>query len=262
MLNNYSENSNSVTEFSYNIIVGKNSVWESVNSNVTIDYILIDSLLKSHTSFNKIIFKAKQANIHIKFVDRKKLDEVTKNSNNQGIAAFVTSFKYSSIDYILNSSANTKFKPLIIILDQIQDPHNLGAIIRTAEAAGVNGIIIPKHNSASVTDTVFKTSAGAVSNINISKVTNLSNTIKYLKSKGLWITSCDMIGQSYCSIDFTFPTAIIIGGESNGVSKSLLNNSDYIASLPMIGKVNSLNASVASGIIMYEVLRQRTLALA
>lgn len=192
-------------------------------------------------------------NINIKYMDKFKMDEIVDGLH-QGIILDVDDYEYVDIDEILN-----KENPLIVILDHLEDPHNLGAIIRTCEAAGVDGIVIPKDRSVEVNGTVYKTSVGTVENVKIARVTNIVSTMEYLKKNGFWITGTDMEGTSYKKIDYKGKCAIVIGNEGKGMSKRVLENCDFIASIPMYGNTNSLNASVATGIIIYEAVTQREL---
>lgn len=189
-------------------------------------------------------------NCPIKYVDKEYLDRLVDGLH-QGIVVEIDDYEYYDIDDIIKDNG------FIVILDHLEDPHNFGAIIRTCEAAGVDGIIIPKDRSVDVNGTVMKTSVGTLDNMKIVSVTNLVNTMEYLKKKGYWITSTDMEGTDYNKIDYKGSCCIVIGSEGNGVSRLVLENSDFIASIPMKGKVNSLNASVAAGIVIFEAARQR-----
>ena len=189
-------------------------------------------------------------NCPIKYVDKEYLDRLVDGLH-QGIVVEIDDYEYYDIDDIIKDNG------FIVMLDHLEDPHNFGAIIRTSEAAGVDGIIIPKDRSVDVNGTVMKTSVGTLDNMKIVSVTNLVNTIEYLKKKGYWITSTDMEGTDYTKIDYKGSCCIVIGSEGNGVSRLVKENSDFVASIPMKGKVNSLNASVAAGIVIFEAARQR-----
>lgn len=189
--------------------------------------------------------------IPVSYVDKRKLDSMVKG-NHQGIVLQVPDYQYSDLEEFIH-----KDNALVVILDHIEDPHNLGAIIRTCEAAGVDGIILPKDRSVSVTGTVMKVSAGAIDYVKLSQVTNLNNTIRYLKKEGFWIVGTDMEGQDYSTIDYTGKCAIVIGNEGKGLARMVGKSCDFIASIPMQGKTNSLNASVAAGIIIFEAVRLR-----
>lgn len=198
-----------------------------------------------------IISELQKLKISINYCEKFELDKLAKG-NHQGIILSIPDYEYCDVsDMIANENA------LIVILDHLEDPHNLGAIVRTCEAAGVDGIIIPKDRSVSVNSTVMKVSAGALENVKVASVTNLNNTIKYLKDNGFWIVGTDMIGIPYDEIDYTGKIAIITGNEGNGMSKLVRQSCDFIASIPMRGKINSLNASVATGIIVYEAIKSR-----
>jgi 23S rRNA (guanosine2251-2'-O)-methyltransferase len=204
-----------------------------------------------------LVKKAKEAHIIIQEVDRAKLDAVAEGGNHQGVIAYVSDFKYSSVKDIMEKAAGLGEAPFVIICDKITDPHNLGAIIRTAECAGVHGIIIPKRGSVGVNDTVEKTSAGAAEHMLIAKVTNIASTIDELKEQGMWFVAADMGGEEMYKLDLKGSLGIVVGNEGSGVSRLVKEKCDFIAAIPMKGKINSLNASVAGGILMYEALRQR-----
>lgn len=190
-------------------------------------------------------------NLEIDYLDKKQMDKLV-GEHHQGIILKVDDFKYTKLDELLINE-----NPLLVILDHIEDPHNFGAIIRTCEAAGVDGIIIPKNRCVEVNSTVIKTSVGATNNVKISMVTNLNKTISDLKKKGFWFIGTDMDGCDYTKLDYKGKICLIIGSEGFGMSRLVKENCDYIASIPMKGKINSLNASVASGIIIYEAIKQR-----
>ena len=198
-----------------------------------------------------IISELQKRNIPIKFVDKFELDKLAKG-NHQGIMLSIPDYEYTPLDELLK-----KENALLVILDHLEDPHNLGAIVRTCEAAGVDGIIIPKNRSVDVNSTVMRTSVGALDYVKIAQVTNLVGTMKELKEKGFWIVGTAMDGTDYQEIDYRGNTAIVIGNEGNGMARLVKENCDFIASIPMNGKVNSLNASVAAGIIIYEAIAKR-----
>lgn len=228
-------------------VYGKNVVKEILKKNEKINKAYI------YKNFNdeNIISELQKRKISIKYMEKYELDKLA-NGVNQGIIVSVPDYKYASLDELL-----VKENPLLVILDHLEDPHNLGAIIRTCEAAGVDGIIIPKDRSVEVNATVIKVSTGAINNVKISMVTNLSRTIKELKEKGFWIVGTDMIGTDYDSIDYKGKTAIIIGNEGSGMSRIIKESCDFIATIPMVGKINSLNASVAAGIVIFEAVKSR-----
>lgn len=229
-------------------VYGKNVVNEVISNNNTIKKAFIDRKFND----NQIINKLKKNNIKIKYLDKYDMDKMV-DGNHQGVIFDVVDYQYFDIDEIINDD-----DCLLVMLDHIEDPHNFGAIIRTCEAAGVNGIVIPKDRSVSVNSTVMKVSTGALSNMKISQVTNLNNTIKFLKDNGFWIVGTDMNGTCYCDIDYKGKTCIIIGNEGKGMSDLVSKNCDFIASIPMKGKINSLNASVATGIVVFEALKSRS----
>ena len=240
-------------------IEGRNSVIELLESDRDINKILI-AKGERHGSINKIISIAKQRKIVIAEVERQKLNAISKTDNHQGVIAIVPPFNYSSVDDILNEAKQKKEDSFILILDGIEDPHNLGSIIRTAETAGVHGVIIPKRRAASVNATVSKVSSGAVEHVKIARVNNLNETIKYLKEQGLWICGTDGEAKTYYyNQDLKGPIAIVIGSEGFGMSKLVKENCDFLVKIPMKGKITSLNASVSAGIVTYEVVKQRDL---
>ena len=241
-----------------NIICGRNSVLEAVRSGREIDRLLVAHGV-SGGSVSAIIAKCSAKGILIKEVSPQKLDYYCAGANHQGVAVMFASQEYSSVEDILEFAEERKEKPFIIICDEIEDPHNLGAIIRTAEACGVHGIIIPKRRSASLNATVAKSASGALEYMRVARVTNISNTIDELKSKGIWVFGADMNGTDYTKFDYNIPCAVVIGNEGNGIGTLVAKKCDEIISLPMFGKINSLNASVAAGVLMYEVIRKRNI---
>jgi 23S rRNA (guanosine2251-2'-O)-methyltransferase len=237
-------------------IIGRNPVLEVLKTGKEIEKIFI---LKGDLkgSINKIVGIAKDKNILMQYVDKNKLDQIAQGGSHQGIAALVTPYVYFSIDDILKKADKQEKAPFILILDGIEDPHNLGAIVRTAECAGVHGIIIPKRRAAHVTSTVYKSSAGAVEHMMITKVNNLSDAIEKLKKKGLWIYGADVDGESYYfNTDLKGSIALVIGSEGKGISRLVKEKCDFLLKIPMFGKVSSLNASNAASILIYEVVRQ------
>lgn len=238
------------------LIAGRNPVSEAVRSNRPIDKILVASGEKSGAIVG-ILAKAREKRIPVKEVSKTKLDMISGNAVHQGIIAFAAVKEYSTVEDILEYAQNKNEAPFIIILDEVEDPHNLGAIIRTAECAGVHGIIIPKRRSASLSYTVGKASAGAVEYMRIARVTNIAKTIGELKEKNIWVYGADMNGTDYNDCDFSGSCAIVIGNEGKGISRLVKEKCDVIVSLPMKGKINSLNASVAAGILMYRAMKDR-----
>ncbi len=234
------------------VILGRNSVEEAIKAERNIDKLFI---AKTAKGMKKLIENAKKAGIVIKYVESSKLNQY--GNNHQGIVAFTSPIKYVDVIDILNVAKSKEEPPFIILCDRIEDPHNLGALIRTAEAAGAHGIVIPKRRSASVTPIVEKTSAGAVNSLLVARVSNLVSCIEYLKKMGLWIYCADMDGQNWCETDLSGAVGLVVGSEGFGVGSLVKQKCDGVISLPMLGKINSLNASVAGGIIIYEILRQR-----
>ncbi len=238
-------------------IEGRNAVLELLESGKDINKILIEKGEK-HGSINKIIAKAKEKKIIIVEKEKKQMQEMAQSESYQGVIALVPPFEYCDIDDILKEADNKKEDPFLLILDGIEDPHNLGAIIRTAETAGVHGVIIPKRRAASVNSTVNKVSAGAVQHMKIARVNNINETISKLKEKGIWIYGTDMNTDTYYyNQDMKGPIAIVIGGEGFGISRLVKENCDFLVKIPMKGKITSLNAAVSAGIIIYDVVRQK-----
>lgn len=237
-------------------VIGRNPVLEAIKSGRPIDKIIVK---KGHLegSIVPIIKKAREAGIVVQEVEHRRLDMVAEGENHQGIIAYVSPYGYSSVGDILDSAKAKGEPPFIIICDKITDPHNLGAILRTANCVGAHGMIIPKHGSAGLSSVAAKTAAGAAEYTPVAKVTNLASTIDSLKKEGLWIAAADMDGGSMYGTDLTGPLAIVIGSEGSGISRLVKEKCDLIVSIPMNGQINSLNASVAAGVLMYEALRQR-----
>ena len=239
------------------IIEGRNPVIEAMKNGREIDKIMIANGAKEG-SIKKITAMAKEKNIIIQYVDRNKLDEISTSHSHQGVIANVSEYKYFELDDLIKKAKDKGEDPFFIILDEITDPHNLGSIIRTADAVGAHGVIIPKRRSVHITPTVAKASAGAVEYVPVCKVTNIVNTIKKLKEEGLWIAAADMDGQPFYEQNLTGPIGLVIGSEGFGISRLVKQNCDFTVKMPMVGNVTSLNASVAGGILLYEIFRQRT----
>lgn len=238
-------------------IEGRNSVIELLESGRNINKIFVQDGEK-HGSINKIIAMASQRKILINTISKEKMKQMAQTENYQGVIAIVPPFDYVDIEDILSEAKARQEDPFIVLLDGIEDPHNLGSIIRTAETAGVHGIVIPKRRAASVNATVNKVSAGAVEHLKIARVNNMVETMKYLKEQGLWICGTDMDTKTYYySQDLTGPLAIVIGSEGFGMSRLVKENCDFLVKIPMRGKITSLNASVSAGIVMYEAVEQR-----
>lgn len=238
-------------------VEGRNSVLELLDSERDINKIFIQRGEK-HGSINKIIAIAKEKKVIIVEVERNKLDEMSEGNNHQGVIAVVPPFNYASVEDILNEAKKRKEEPFVVILDGIEDPHNLGSIIRTAETAGIHGVIIPKHRSATVNATVSKVSSGAVEHMKIARVTNLVDTINYLKKNDIWVYGTDGEAKTYYyNQKLTGGTAIIIGSEGTGISRLVKENCDVLLKIPMKGKITSLNAAVSAGIVIYEAVKQK-----
>ena len=238
-------------------IEGRNPVLELLESGRDINKIYVTRGEK-HGSINKILGIAKERKIIVVEKDKRQMDEIAQEENYQGVIAIVPPFEYAEISEILDVAKEKNEEPFILILDGIEDPHNLGSIIRTAETAGVHGVIIPKRRAASVNSTVNKTSAGAVEHMKIARVTNISDSIEELKQAGLWICGTDISAEKYYyNQDLTGPLGIVIGNEGKGISEKVKKNCDFNVKIPMRGKVTSLNASVSTGIIVYEAVKQR-----
>lgn len=239
-----------------NLVIGRNAVIELLKSGREVENVLIANG-EREGSINRIIAMCRENKIVIKNVDRKKLDFMCCGANHQGVVANVPAHSYSSVDEILDYAQQKGESPFIIICDEIEDSHNLGAIIRSAEACGAHGIIIPKRRNVGLNFVVAKTSCGALEYMRVARVGNLAATIDELKKKNIWVYCADMDGQPWCKTDFSGGCALVIGSEGNGVGRLVKEKCDVTVSLPMLGNVNSLNASVAAGIIMFEITRQR-----
>lgn len=228
-------------------IYGKNVALETIETKKKINRIYLYKNFKDQ----EVLHALKKISVDIKYLEKYEMDKLVKG-NHQGIILSVPDFQYDDLDDLLVGE-----NPLLVILDHIEDPHNLGAIIRTCEAAGVDGIILPKDRSVGVNPTVIKVSTGAIDYMKIAQVTNLNQTIRYLKKEGFWIVGTDMNGQDYSEIDYSGKCVIVIGNEGEGLARMVRENCDFIASIPMNGKTNSLNASVAAGIVIYEAIKLR-----
>ena len=238
-------------------VEGRNSVLELLESGKDINKIFITKG-ERHGSINKIIAMAKEKKVIIVEKDKRKMEEMAQTENYQGVIAIVPPYEYCEIEDIIEEANKREEDPFVVILDGIEDPHNLGSIIRTAETAGVHGIIIPKRRAASVNSTVNKVSAGAVEHMKIARVNNISDSIEKLKKVGLWICGTDInTDKYYYNQDLTGPLGIVIGNEGSGISEKVKKNCDFLVKIPMKGKVTSLNASVSTGIIVYEVVKQK-----
>ncbi|MCM3240877.1 23S rRNA (guanosine(2251)-2'-O)-methyltransferase RlmB [Heyndrickxia oleronia] len=237
-------------------IAGKNPVIEALKSNRDINKIWI-SEGSNKGQMQQIIKLAKESKVLVQYVPKQKIDQMVKE-NHQGVVAQVAAYQYAEIDDLFKLAEKKQEDPFFIILDELEDPHNLGSILRTADAAGVHGIIIPKRRAVGLTAAVAKASTGAIEHVPVARVTNLSNTIKELKERGLWIFGTDAKGsQDYRTMDGKMPLAIVIGSEGKGISRLIKESCDFLVHLPMVGHVTSLNASVAASLLIYEVYRKR-----
>lgn len=243
-------------EFNENQLEGRNAVLEVLKSGRDIEKIIVQKGNVEGT-VRRITAMAKERGVVVQEVVKQKLDEMSQTKNHQGVIAIVSEHEYAEISDILKAADEKGEKPFIIILDNITDPHNLGAVIRTAECAGAHGIIIPKRRSVGLTATVGKTSAGAIEYMPVARVTNISQTIDDLKKEGIWIACADMGGDDYFNAPLDGAIALVIGSEGDGVSRLVKEKCDFVVSIPMYGKISSLNASVAAGLLMYEVVRKR-----
>ena len=238
-------------------VEGRNAVLELLESGKDINKIFVTKG-ERHGSIYKIISMAKDNKIIVVEKDKRQMEEMAQTQNYQGVIALIPPFEYAEVEDILQEAKNKEEDPFILILDGIEDPHNLGSIIRTAETAGVHGVIIPKRRAAMVNSTVNKVSAGAVQHMKIARVTNISDTIENLKKEGVWICGTDINTSTYYyDQDLTGAIAIVIGNEGNGMSQKVKKNCDFLVKIPMKGKIASLNASVSTGIVLYEVVEQR-----
>ena len=238
------------------IIEGRNAVLEAFRAGKTIDKLFVldgcqDGPVKS------ILREAKKTDTIINFVDKERLDRLANSGHHQGVVAQAAAYEYAEVEDILNAAKEKGEAPFIFILDEIEDPHNLGAIIRTANLCGAHGVIIPKRRAVGLTATVAKTSAGAVNYTPVAKVTNIAKTIEELKKEGMWFVCADMAGQTMYDLNLTGPIGLVIGNEGAGVSRLVKEKCDFTASIPMKGDIDSLNASVAAGVLAYEIVRQR-----
>ncbi len=237
-----------------NMIIGRNPVMEALKSGRDIDKLLVSS---GEGSIVKIVGMAKDMGIPIIKAEKENLDRIAAGGVHQGVIAYAAAYAYKELDDIMAKAEATGEEPFVIILDNLEDPHNLGAIMRTAECAGAHGVIIPKRNACGLTETVAKTSAGAIEYVPCVRVTNIVRTIEELKEQGFWVAACDMGGQEYHKADLGGKLAVVIGSEGAGISKLVKENCDFVVSMPMVGKITSLNASNAAAVLMYEVRRQR-----
>lgn len=249
-----------VVELPEDMVAGRNAVMEALKGSRSVNKLMIANG-STEGSIKEIIAVAKEKGVNIQYWDRSKLDSIARGIRHQGVLAQVAPVQYADLEDILQVAKDRNEPPFIVLLDELEDPHNLGAILRTADAAGVHGVLIPKHRSCPLSATVAKTSAGAVEHVPVARVGNLVQTIKKLKQEGLWVAAADMDGKDYYDTDLTGPLLLIIGSEGQGVGRLVKEQCDFVVRIPMVGKINSLNASVAGSILMYEAMKQRHKAL-
>lgn len=238
------------------VIEGRNVVLEAFRARKTVDKLFVLEHIKE-SSMNAILREAKKQDTVIHYVKKERLDQMSETGKHQGVIAYIAAYEYATVDEILKKAEEKGELPFVVILDDIEDPHNLGAIIRTANLAGAHGVIIPKHRAAGLTAAAVKASAGAINYTPVAKVTNISKTIEELKDKGLWFVCADMDGTTMYDLDLTGAIGLVIGNEGKGVSRLVKEKCDFVASVPMFGDIDSLNASVAAGVLSYEIVRQR-----
>ncbi len=240
------------------VVAGRNPVVEVLSGDRDVERVFIAD--GSEGSVSKIVALAKEQGVIVDFVPKEKIDAMAPGVKHQGVVAKVSEYKYAEMDDVFAKAEASGEDPFIIILDEISDPHNLGAIIRTAECAGAHGVVIPKRRAASLTQTVALSAAGAIENMPVVQVTNLARTIEELQAKGLWVGAADMDGETYYEANLTGPIAIVIGNEGKGVGRLVKEKCDFVLSIPMYGRINSLNASNAAAVLMYGIRRARSLA--
>ena len=237
-------------------IEGRNAVIEALRSGKPMDKILIQDGLQDRP-IQTIKREAKKHDALVKFVEKERLDQISSTGKHQGVIAYAAAYEYAEVEDILQAAKDKGEPPFVFLLDNIEDPHNLGAIIRTANLAGAHGVIIPKNRAVGLTATVARTSAGALNYTPVARVTNLAKTIEELKKEGLWFVCADMGGTTMYDLNLTGPIGLVIGNEGEGVGRLVKEKCDFIASIPMKGDIDSLNASVATGVLAYEIVRQR-----
>ena len=245
------------SELPDDVIVGRNAITEALKSGRSLNRLWIANGDREG-SVKEILGLARDRNIKAEFVDRTKIEKLAAGHRHQGVMAWVAPVEYAELEDILAAAEEKGKEPFLLLLDELEDPHNLGALLRTADAVGVDGVLIPKHRSCPLSATVAKTSAGAVEYVPVARIGNIAQTLKKLKEKGFWVVGADMDGTvDYSESNMTGALILVVGGEGHGVSRLTKENCDFVVRLPMIGKINSLNASVAGSILMYEAFRQR-----
>ena len=237
-------------------IEGRNAVLEAVRAGKTIDKLFVLDGCQDGP-VRTILREAKKTDCIVNFVKKERLDQMSETGKHQGVIAYAAAYEYGTVEEMLERAKEKNEQPFLILLDNIEDPHNLGSIIRTANQVGAHGVIIPKRRAVGLTATVAKASAGAINYTPVAKVTNLVKTMDELKKQGMWFVCGDMGGDSMYSLDLTGPMGVVIGNEGEGVSRLVKENCDFVATIPMFGDIDSLNASVAMGVLSYEIVRQR-----
>lgn len=235
-------------------IVGRNAVMEALKSGRPLDSVLV-ARGERQGSIGAIVARCRENGIPVKETDSRKLDAMA--ANHQGVIAIAACKDYVTLEELFAAAEKKGEPPLFIVCDELEDPHNLGAILRTAEAAGAHGVVVPRRRSVGLTGAVYKASAGAVEYVPVARVANITDALKEMKKRGMWVYGLDMDGEDWCSTDLTGAMALVVGSEGHGVSRLVRENCDFVLSLPMSGRINSLNASVACGIVLYEAARQR-----
>ena len=247
---------NNKEKFHENYIEGRNAVLEAFRSGKTIDKLFVLDGCQDGP-VRTILREAKKTDCIVNFVKKERLDQMSETGKHQGVIAYAAAYEYGTVEEMLERAKEKNEQPFLILLDNIEDPHNLGSIIRTANQVGAHGVIIPKRRAVGLTATVAKASAGAINYTPVAKVTNLVKTMDELKKQGMWFVCGDMGGDSMYSLDLTGPMGVVIGNEGEGVSRLVKENCDFVATIPMFGDIDSLNASVAMGVLSYEIVRQR-----
>lgn len=243
-------------ELPEDMLAGRNAVMEALKGSSRINRLMVADG-SSEGSIRELIAVAKEKGVPVQFLERSKLDSMAKGIRHQGVLAQVSPVEYVELEDILSKAREKQEDPFIILLDELEDPHNLGAILRSADAAGAHGVLIPKRRSCSLSATVAKTSAGAVEHVPVARIGNIVQTIKALKEEGLWVAGADMDGKNYYEADLTGPLLLVVGSEGQGIGRLVKEQCDFIVRIPMLGAINSLNASVAGSVLMFEVTKQR-----
>ena len=243
-------------EFPEDMLAGRNAVMEALKGSSRINRLMVADG-SSEGSIRELIAVAKEKGVPVQFLERSKLDSMAKGIRHQGVLAQVSPVEYVELEDILSKAREKQEDPFIILLDELEDPHNLGAILRSADAAGAHGVLIPKRRSCPLSATVAKTSAGAVEHVPVARIGNIVQTIKALKEEGLWVAGADMDGKNYYEADLTGPLLLVVGSEGQGIGRLVKEQCDFIVRIPMLGAINSLNASVAGSVLMFEVTKQR-----